>query len=190
MPDVVLSPAADGASQQWTRSPSGTPAFIILADYGQETDDLSTMLQIGSEGSKFLMVSESQPDIPPVRLVAWVGTRLRYSRGAAGSGTAGIAGLVKSAGVEAQTPGSRSMPPGDNDWRWADPSLLIDKDFRFETDPATGLPWTWDAARAAEFGAIDVSTGQHTVRCSTARKVVAVVYGQRSFARPQDRRQK
>lgn len=167
---VEFHPTGEGDRFDWSPTPSGG-TWQRLFDYDGPDDDTG-FVSSNAGGQGFLITTdEGRPYPGVVSSVGWVSVLARARRTAIGGPTGIITPIVRNGGVEWE--GSQ-LSLGT---AYSDANGANIPQWHAELDPATGKPWTLDAARACQVGLVDRTDGGHAVRCTLVRKLVFVNYG-------------
>jgi hypothetical protein len=167
VPVLSLPPIAAGDVFQWT----GTYASLI--DLDGPDDDLSFVLA-AAVGLVMLVRTHDSPDLKnPVPIVAGVSFTARIRRAPASDPNTQFAPVFKSGAVIVT--GSATIAPSS----YAGFGPGSGPGWSFDTDPETGLPWTFAAALASQIGLVDSTDTEfpHTIRCTTMRKLIDCSFG-------------
>jgi hypothetical protein len=141
----------------------------MLDLYGQDED--SSYAGTTTVGTSLLVKTQTGAIIPPVAGVGYVAVMARARRAGPGSEEGAIAPLIKSGAVTVQGLTVNLTTSYADYGGYGFPGWWL------ETDPTTGLPWTLDAALAAEIGLFNATAeGEfpQAVRCTKLRKLVLV----------------
>jgi len=139
--------------------------WLVVQDFSFADED-ADYISSQTNGQVCLIKCGSLPAIPPVAMVNYVSLSLRARS---------VSGLPKFAprihsgasfqeGLQVTPFGTYSDFVGST----ADPT------WRAVVDPATGLPWTYDAARAAHVGILYKQGLPNPIRCTQIRKLIDV----------------
>jgi len=177
VPLETLLPVADGDVMQWVANPVGA-GYSAVVDFDVADEDAS-YLEGQADGQVFTVKAQTGYFTHPVRRVGYVAVFARVRRRVVGGGFGSFAARVHSGAGIFQGP-TQVVTTAFVDY---DGSVL--DGWLCETDPATGQPWTVDAAIQAQVGLVRVAANAG-MRCTKIRKLMMVVYGQAGAVRGPD----
>lgn len=173
---ILLFPDGDGDLTQWTAVPAGA-SYATVLDLNGADDDVSYLKATGGSAVTLLEFQKAPPILPIVR-VLWVGVQGRFRQASSGQALKGVnvQAQIRSNGIDVLLP---QLSAGSPTYQDSDPVASGWQQF---TDPATGLPWTPQAALLAQVGIVYAGAGNE-IRCTLLRKAMDVVLRQRNAVR-------
>lgn len=166
MPEVSLLPVADGAVSTWNVSPVG-PAYLAVMDFAGADGDTS-FTSSGGNGKTFTVITQAA--LPHrAEAVGYVGVVATVRRSNIG-GSGAVAPRVDIGAVQYEGPAVVLTNVYQDIGGYGQAGWWL------EQDPETNDDWTIDRAISCQIGLVDRSSGLHTVRCTTLRKVLMLRY--------------